>query len=156
MAEKKLGPRNLEYRCVQGSAFQTAKMGRRLAVLLAPAMAGIIKAFRMPEPQEGDNEKVAQQKEDARDAVIYQSFTQLASTLDERFDAILKELAEMVQVKWEGQWENVDVHQDEFVQDVSTLFLIAFFALEVNFKSFLSELLAKGSAARTRASQKDG
>ena len=141
MAEKKIGA--LEYRCTPAPAYETVRMGRRLANLFGPALPGVVQALR----QEGEAD---------RDAAALAAFGAMAVNLDDRFDATIKELAEMVQVKWNGGWEDVQVAQDELVQDAGTLMLIAFFALEVNFKSFFSGPLAKALANQTRASQKDG
>ena len=141
MAEKKIG--KLEYRVERMPAFDTVKMGRRIANLFGPALPGVVNAMRVEEG--GD-----------RDAAALAAFGALAATLDDRFDNLIRELAEMAQVKWSGQWTEVIVDQEELVQDAATLMLIAWFVLEVNFKSFFSGPLAKALGGQIQGSPKAG
>jgi hypothetical protein len=141
MAEKKIG--KLEYRVERMPAFVTVKMGRRLANLFGPALPGVVSTMRVEDG--GD-----------RDAAALAAFGALATSLDERFEGLIRELTQMAEVKWNGQWVDVAVEQDELVQDGATLVLIAWFVLETNFRSFFSGPLAKALGGRTPASPTAG
>jgi len=151
MAEKKIG--KLEYRVSRLPAFETVKMGRRLTHAFGPALGTLVAALRaqdMPEDAGADNQQRMM-------AVGAAALSAMAPSLDERFDHILKELVEMAQVKWESQWTEVIADQDEFVQGDPLVFMqIAWFVLEVNFKSFFSGLQAKVPASPTPGSRKAG
>ena len=143
MADKKIG--KLTYRVERLSAFETVKMGRRIANLFGPALPGIIEALRT----RGENDEVS-------DGAALAAMGSLAVSLDDRFDALIKELAEMAEVQWNGSWSEVMVEQEELVQDAGTLMMIAWFVLETNFKSFFSGPLAKVLGGQTLASPKAG
>lgn len=136
MAERKIG--SLTYRAEPMPAMQTVTMGRRVANLAGPSLPALAGAM--------------QKQGDAQDAAALAALGTLAANLDERFDALIGELARMAQVKWNGAWDQVDPDIPEHVPDAGTLLLLAFFVLEVNFKSFFSGPLAKLLASRTPAS----
>lgn len=134
MAEKKIGA--LTYRATALPAMQTVTMGRRIANIVGPAMPALADALAK---SDGTN----------RDTAALAAFGEMAGKLDERFDGLVRELAEMAEVNWNSVWTPVSVEMDEFVPDAGTLMLLAFFVLEVNFKSFFSGPLAKLLASRT-------
>jgi len=139
VAEKKIG--KLTYRCEQLPAMQTVRMGRRIGNVLGGSLPQLYSVFSL-------------QDEADQNAAAIAAFSAMAANLDERFDDLVRELAEMCQVKWEGQWEDVNVEIEEYVQDAGTLIAIAVFALQTNFKSFFSGPLANLLGNRTPASQK--
>jgi hypothetical protein len=139
VAEKKIG--SIEFRCTPLPAMQTVTLGRRIANLFGPAIHHLIAAMQ------------AQSKDAAAsDQAALAAFGVIASNLDERFDDLVKELAEMTQIKHGGRFEDtiVDVH----IEDAGTLMLAAFFAAEVNLKGFFSGPLAKALASRMPVSPK--
>jgi hypothetical protein len=137
--ERKIG--SLPYRVDRLPAFQGITLGRRIANMAGPALPALAGAL-------------GQTEEGARDAAALKALGTLATSLDEKFDDMIRELAQMAEVNWQGTWTKVDVEQDELVQDSATLLLIAFFALEVNLKSFTSGPLAKVLGAATKGSAK--
>lgn len=136
-AEKKIG--SLTYRVDTLPAMQTITMGRRIANLFGKAIPSVAPLM----------EAMTSTEEGARDEAAIAAFGVIAAELDGRFDDLVRELAEMAEVQWNGQWIGVTVEQDELVQDAGSLLLIAFFALETNFRSFFSGPLAKSLARRT-------
>lgn len=138
MAERKLGA--LTYRVSPLPAYHAYKLGRRIANLAGPALPGLAGALGKAD-------------EASRDGAALAALGALSAHLDERADDLIRELAEMAQVQWQGAWHDVSVEQDELVQDVGTLLLLAFFVLEVNLKSFTSGPLAKVLGAATNGSR---
>lgn len=136
MAEKKIG--DLVFRVVPMPAMQTVTMGRRIANLVGSGLPGLVGAIGA----EGES----------RDAIALAALGSMATNLDDRFDSLIRELAEMAQVQWQGTWHDVQVDQPELVPDAGTLLLVAFFSIEVNFRSFFSGPLAKLMASKTAAS----
>jgi hypothetical protein len=139
MAERKIG--NLTYRVSPLPAYQAYKLGRRIANLAGPALPALAGAL-------------SQKEETARDGAALAALGALSIHLDEKADDLVRELAEMAEVNWQGVWTKVNVDQDELVQDVGTMMLVVFFSLESNLKSFTSGPLAKVLGAATTASQK--
>lgn len=139
MAEKKIG--GIEFRCTPLPAMQTVTLGRRIANLFGPAIHHLIGAMQAQGKDENTSDQAA-----------LAAFGIIAANLDERFDALVKELAEMTQIKHEGRFEDtiVDIH----IQDAGQLMLAAFFAAEVNLKGFFSGPLAKALASQIPGSRK--
>jgi hypothetical protein len=134
--ERKIGKHT--YRVERMSAVDTVGLGRRVGNVIGPGLPMIYRALVAPK--------------ESRDDLALVALGAVATQADARFEAMITELAETVQIKWNGEWMAVVAGQDEMVQDPVHLMLIAFFALEVNLKSFFSALMARFRPAATSAS----
>jgi hypothetical protein len=138
MAERKIG--DLTFRVEKLPSTEALRLLTRLTKILGPALRYLDGAFDADEGR--------------RDTATLAAIASIVETVEEAtFNSLVVEAAEMAQVNWNGAYEDVivDTHLRD---DLLTVFKVAIFALEVQFKGFFDAGRASPVAQRILASRK--
>lgn len=123
--ERRIG--GMTYRVTELPAFPAFVMGRKLASIIGPALGGIIMASMKGTDAE-------------RRAGVVAALGQVVDRLDDRTDALVRDLAQHAEVHYRGVWMKVNVETPEHLQDAGCLLELVGLVLEVNLASFTSAL----------------